>query len=80
MEFDMSIDLTEANEVSLEMTMDDVISKSPEVITVLMKNRMHCVGCLLTPFHTISDAAVEHEIDEDALIAQLKAAGIIVKS
>ena len=60
--------------------MDDIMSKSPEVISVLIKNKMHCVGCLLTPFHTITDAAFEHEIDEDALIAQLKVAGIIVKA
>lgn len=76
----MSIDTTKKFEVSLEMTMDDIMSKSPEVISVLLKNKMHCVGCLLTPFHTIIDAAVEHEIDEDALIAQLKVAGIIVKA
>lgn len=59
-------------ELHAGMTMDDVMRIRPETIPVLLRNRMHCVGCLLAPFHDISDAAHEHDLDEAELIRQLR--------
>ncbi|PWW00583.1 hybrid cluster-associated redox disulfide protein [Hoeflea marina] len=58
-------------ELHAGMTIEDVMRIRPETIPVLLRNRMHCVGCLLAPFHDISDAAREHGLDEAELIGQL---------
>ncbi len=59
-------------QIKRQMTMDVVLAKWPEVIPVLLKNRMHCVGCLLAPFHDITDAAIEHGLDEDKLFEEFQ--------
>lgn len=53
-------------------TMDVIMARVPEVIPVLFKNKMHCVGCLLAPFHDLADAAFEHGLDEDILIEEFQ--------
>ena len=57
-----------------EMTMDAIMAEMPEVIPVLIKYRVLCIGCLLTPFHDVSDAAREHGIDEQELLGALQLA------
>jgi hypothetical protein len=38
---------------------------------------MLCVGCLISPFHTVSDACAEYHLDEEAFVAELmQAAGL----
>ncbi len=51
--------------------MDELFRRYPELIPVVARKRMYCVGCLLAPFHDIRDAASEHGIDEDTLYAEL---------
>lgn len=54
--------------------MDKLMQERPETVFILLQNKMHCVGCLLAPFHNIADAAIEHGMDEDVLISALRAA------
>lgn len=54
--------------------MDELFRRHPELIPVVARKRMYCVGCLLAPFHDIRDAALEHGIDEDALYEELQEA------
>ncbi|MGB7286577.1 MAG: DUF1858 domain-containing protein [Salaquimonas sp.] len=61
-----------SDELSRDKPMDMLMAENPQVIAVLIKNKMHCVGCLLAPFHNITDAAFEHELDEDILLDQLR--------
>jgi hypothetical protein len=35
---------------------------------------MLCVGCLVAPFHSIEDACLEHDLNEDAFRADLTTA------
>ena len=72
----MSKSTAKKNSIERHTTMDTIMTNSPEVISILLQNKMHCVGCLLSPFHDLSDAAFEHELDEDELIRQLRLAGI----
>ena len=57
-----------------DMTMDEIMRRWPHTIRMVIRNGMLCVGCPIAPFHTVSDAAREHELDEAALHQALEAA------
>ena len=57
-----------------DLTIADMMSIWPETVPVFMKHRMLCVGCVITPFHTVADACEEHHVDEDAFRGDLAAA------
>ena len=54
--------------------LSDLMASNPETIAVFQRYDMLCVGCLIGPFHTISDACLEHEVDEAEFEAALEAA------
>jgi len=55
-----------------DMTIDEVMRRWPQTIPVLIGRRMLCVGCALAPFHSVIDAAIEHDMDKDAFLADLR--------
>ncbi|AZO09515.1 MULTISPECIES: DUF1858 domain-containing protein [unclassified Mesorhizobium] len=57
-----------------DATMDGIMRDRPAAIRVVLQHRMLCVGCPIASFHTISDAAREHDLDEDRLRRDLEAA------
>ncbi|MGN6142072.1 MAG: DUF1858 domain-containing protein [Mesorhizobium sp.] len=57
-----------------DMTMDEIMRRWPATIRVVLRNGMLCVGCPIAPFHTLAEAAREHELDEVALRRALEAA------
>ncbi|RAZ90968.1 hypothetical protein DPM33_11825 [Mesorhizobium hawassense] len=57
-----------------DTTMDDFMRATPAAIRVVLKHRMLCVGCPIASFHTVADAAREHDLDEDQLLSDLQAA------
>lgn len=57
-----------------DMTMDEIMREWQDTIGVLIKHGLLCVGCPIASFHTVSDAAREHGLDEAMLVRQLKAA------
>ena len=66
--------MAERSKIRMDMTMDTIMAEMPEVIPVLLKYKILCVGCLLTPFHDIMDAAREHGLDEEQLLNEMKRA------
>jgi len=60
--------------ITLETPMDVVMSRHPEVLPVLLASGIHCVGCPLSAFHSVSDAALEHSRDPGVLLASLASA------
>lgn len=58
--------------VSPDLSMDRLMRAWPQSITVILDNRMFCVGCPIADFHTIADACREHGLDEDDLTRQLE--------
>lgn len=50
------------------MPVDGIMRIWPQTISVFINNHMQCIGCPLAAFHTIVDAAIEHEIDLDGLL------------
>lgn len=59
-------------ELQVGVTMEEIMRTWPETIPILLRNRMHCVGCMLTPFHDLREAAHEHELNEAELLKQLR--------
>ena len=60
-----------------DLTLSQVMATWPATVAVFLRHRMLCVGCMVTPFHTIADACAEYHLSEDAFREQLrKAAGL----
>ena len=60
-----------------DMPLADLMTRWPETIPVFMRHKMVCVGCLVSPFHTIVDACREYDLDEDRFVAEVReAAGL----
>ncbi|RTL97355.1 MAG: DUF1858 domain-containing protein [Hyphomicrobiales bacterium] len=57
-----------------DATMDGIMRETPAAIRVVLQHGMLCVGCPIASFHTVSDAAREHDLDEDQLRRDLEAA------
>ena len=60
-----------------DIPLADLMTHWPETIPVFMRHKMLCVGCLISPFHTIVDACNEYGLDEQTFVAELlEAAGL----
>lgn len=59
-----------------DLPLHDLMNAWPETISVFLRHRMLCVGCLVAPFHTVVDSCVEHKVDETQFRAELHAAAI----
>ena len=54
------------------MPLSDLLTKWPETIPVFVRHRMLCVGCHISPFHSVSDACTEYGLDEELFFEELK--------
>ena len=61
-------------EITAESLVDELMTKFPGTISVVLRHRMSCVGCLMGPFHTVCDAAEEYGIAADLLLDELRRA------
>lgn len=43
----------------------------PQTVSVFIRHRMHCIGCVLASFHDAYDAAKEHNVDVDEFLEEL---------
>lgn len=55
-----------------DQTLHDLMEQWPATIEVFLRHKMLCVGCLVTPFHTIEDACAEYRLDQAAFEAELR--------
>lgn len=55
-----------------DLSLADVMSNWPETIPVFIRHRMLCVGCLVSPFHTIMDACRAYTLDLDQFLQELQ--------
>jgi len=54
--------------------LNELIADWPETVEVFFRHQMLCVGCLVAPFHTVTDACKEYGLEIDAFYAELTAA------
>jgi hybrid cluster-associated redox disulfide protein len=59
-------------EIAADSFVDEIMTKFPQTISVFLRRRMSCVGCLMGPFHTVCDAAEEYDIAVDVLLDELR--------
>ncbi len=55
------------------LPLSELFAAWPEVASVFFDLRMLCPGCPVAPFHAITDACLEYDLDEDAFRAELTA-------
>jgi hybrid cluster-associated redox disulfide protein len=59
--------------ITAGLLVDDVMRRWPATIRVFIDFRMRCVGCPIACFHTVADAAREHDVDGGSFLAALRA-------
>ena len=59
-------------ELSAQTIVAEVLSQWPETIPIFLDRHMNCVGCSMSRFETVRDAAVNHHMDMDTLLAALR--------
>ena len=57
-----------------DLTVDEIMREWPSTIGVFLDLQLHCIGCPIGIFHTLSDAAVEHGLALEELAGQVSAA------
>ena len=60
-------------EIKKDMTIGELLEKTPEKAEILLEAGMHCLGCPASQAETIEEACEVHGIDIEELINQLNA-------
>jgi hybrid cluster-associated redox disulfide protein len=60
--------------ITADNLVQDVILRHPQVIAVFTRHGLQCVGCYVSPYHTIADSAREHAMAVDLLLQDLNRA------
>ncbi|MDO5756528.1 MAG: DUF1858 domain-containing protein [Rhodobacterales bacterium] len=58
----------------MDQSVSQIMTIWPQTIAVFLRHRMHCVGCHVARFHTISDVCAVYRLDEDAFRDELQCA------
>lgn len=51
-----------------DLSVKEIMDRWPRTASAFIARRMHCVGCPIGPFHTLADAAMEHQLDAAELL------------
>lgn len=57
--------------VDKHMIIAELIRLDENIIPILMKEGMHCIGCPSSQMETLEEAAYVHGMDPDVLVARL---------
>ena len=57
--------------VTSDMTIGELIRMDQNIIPILMRAGMHCIGCPSAQGESLAGAAMVHGIDGELLIAQI---------
>lgn len=58
-------------QISKDMIIADLIKVDPNIVAILMRAGMHCVGCPSAQGETLAEAAMVHGIDANTLESQI---------
>ena len=56
--------------VTSDMTIGELIRMDQNIVPILMRAGMHCIGCPSAQGESLAEAAMVHGIDVELLIAQ----------
>ncbi|QBE96921.1 DUF1858 domain-containing protein [Blautia producta] len=57
--------------ISKDMTIGELLRVDENIVPILMRAGMHCVGCPSAQGESLEEAAMVHGIDADVLAAQI---------
>jgi len=60
--------------ITAQSLVQEVVADWPETISVFARHGWPCVGCYISPFHTIADVAQQYRADLGSLLAELNQA------
>ena len=60
-----------AKTVSKDMIISELIEVDPNIIAILMRAGMHCIGCAASQGESLEEAAMVHGLDADLLVDQI---------
>jgi hybrid cluster-associated redox disulfide protein len=60
--------------ITADCIVQGVIERHPQTIAIFARHGLQCVGCYISPFHTIADSAREHAMTLEPLLNDLNQA------
>lgn len=57
-----------------DLPLGDLMRRWPQTIRVFAQHNMLCPGCMVSPFHTVTDACEEYGLNEEIFRQELGAA------
>lgn len=57
--------------VSKDMIIAELIKVDPNIVAILMRAGMHCIGCPSAQGESLEEAAFVHGLDPDMLVDQI---------
>ncbi|MEK0165705.1 DUF1858 domain-containing protein [Phaeobacter sp. JH20_36] len=54
-----------------DLPLDVLLTTWPETLRVFMDHGMLCVGCMVSPFHSVAEACAEYHLNEDMFRLEL---------
>ena len=57
--------------ISKDIIISDLVQSDQNIIPILMREGMHCIGCPSAQAETLEEAALVHGLDPDVLVARL---------
>ena len=55
-----------------DWTVDEVIDRSPQAISVFNGLRMACVGCVMAPHETVAEVARAYDLELEMILKRLR--------
>ncbi|MDO8360814.1 MAG: DUF1858 domain-containing protein [Devosia sp.] len=56
----------------IDLPVGEIMTRWPSTIGVFIDLELHCIGCPISPFHTLVEAADEHGLGADELTAAVE--------
>ena len=63
-----------AESITADSIVQGVIKRHPQTVPVFARHGMQCIGCYISPYHTIADCAREHAMNVVPLLDDLNQA------
>jgi hybrid cluster-associated redox disulfide protein len=61
-------------QITANCLVQDVVERHPQTIHIFLRRGLQCVGCHISPFHTIADTAREYAVAIEPLLTDLNQA------
>jgi hybrid cluster-associated redox disulfide protein len=58
--------------IDIQLTVEEVLQRWPQVFSVFMKNKTKCPGCFMQHFCTLKDVAQTYQISSKKLIDEIE--------